>query len=77
MTLLKTSSNTVEMLRGLLFKDIETLRIDESFTDRLYRTDFVESDIEQLERIFQLGRKSFERYEREIEILLKEVLVKD
>lgn len=74
MTLLKTSSNTVETIRGLLFKDIETLRIDEAFTDRLYKTDFVESDIDQLERIFQLGRKSFERYEGEIEVLLKEKL---
>lgn len=66
MTLLKTSSNTVETLRGLLFKDICTLRIDEAFTDRLYRTDFVEARTEQLKRIFQLGRKSFEGREHEL-----------
>ena len=66
MTLLKTSSNTVETLRGLLFKDINTLRIDDSYTDALYRTDFMEARPKQLKRIFQLGRKSFEGRERDL-----------
>lgn len=66
MTLLKTSSNTVETLRGLLFKDINTLRIDDAYTDALYRTDFMEARPKQLKRIFQLGRKSFEGRERDL-----------
>lgn len=66
MTLLKTSSNTIDTLRGLLFKDINTLRIDDAYTDTLYRTDFIEARPRQLKRIFQLGRKSFEGKEREL-----------
>lgn len=66
MTLLKTSSNSIETVRRLLFDDIYTLRIDESFTDKRYKTDFLESDPEILRKIFQLGRESFGRREGEL-----------
>ena len=59
MTLSRTSSNTVDTLRELFFPDIETLRVNESFTDRAYETDFMEHDPRKLKSIFQLGRKSF------------------
>ena len=62
--LLKTSSNTVETLRQLLFPDIQTVRIDDSNND--YKTDFIESSTSKLEAIFQLGRKSFEAAEPEL-----------
>ena len=57
-TIAKVSSNTVETLRSLLFDDVRTLRIDDSFTDNIYRTNFLESRTKQLEVIFQLGRES-------------------
>ena len=60
MTLSRTSSNTVDTLRDLFFPDIQTLRINESFTDSAYETDFMEHDPGKLKSIFQLGRKSFE-----------------
>ena len=62
--LLKTSSNTVETLRQLLFADIMTVRIDDANND--YKTDFIESNRSKLEAIFQLGRKSFEAAEPEV-----------
>ena len=62
--LLKTSSNTVETLRQLLFGDIRTIRIDDTSTD--FKTDFIESRPAKLETIFQLGRKSFEKAESEL-----------
>ncbi len=65
-TLLKVSSNTVDTMRQLFFGDVYTLRLDDSFTDRNYRTDFVESDVEVLQAIYQLGRKTFSAREREI-----------
>lgn len=58
-TLAKASSNTVEIIRKLFMKDVRVLRIDDSFTDNSYRTDFLESRLKQLTRIFQLGCKSF------------------
>ncbi len=66
MTLSRTSSNTVDTLRGLFFPDVETLRINDSFTDRAYETDFMEHDPRKLKMIFQLGRKSFERAEARV-----------
>ena len=63
MTLSRTSSNTVDTLREFFFPDIKTLRIDESFTDSAYETDFMEHDPRKLRSIFQLGRKSFESAE--------------
>ncbi|NNE34240.1 MAG: hypothetical protein HKN13_03325 [Rhodothermales bacterium] len=66
MTLLKTGSNTVEELRGLIFGDVQTIRIDDVFADEAYRTDFVEANPAKLKKIFQLGRKSFEGREQEL-----------
>lgn len=66
MTLLKTGSNTVEELRNLIFGDIQTIRIDDVFAEDTYRTDFVEADTKMLEKVFQLGRKSFEGREQEL-----------
>ena len=66
MTLSRTSSNTVDTLRELFFPDVRTLRINDSFTDRAYETDFMEHDPRKLKAIFELGRKSFERAEAEV-----------
>ena len=67
MTLLETSSNTVETLRKLLFDDVATIRVDEAFADSCYKTDFVESDPSMLESVYQLGRQSFEKVECDLQ----------
>ena len=66
MTLARASSNTIEILRTLLFSDIQTLRIDDAFTKDRYRTDFLEDRHTILKEIFQLGRESFREREPEI-----------
>ena len=66
MTLSRTSSNTVDTLRELFFPDVRTLRINDSFTERAYETDFMEHDPRKLKAIYQLGRKSFERAEAQV-----------
>ena len=71
-TLLRTGSNTVEVLRKLLFPDVATLRIDDATTDERFRTDFVERDRGRLEAIHQLGRESFREREDRIRGLLDE-----
>ena len=58
-TLARASSNTVDTLFNLLFKDIHVVRIDESFTDNRYRTHFLENRNDKLQQIYQLGRGSF------------------
>ena len=64
--LLKTSSNTVEVLENLLFKDVLTLRINDGNTGSRYKTDFIESDVELLKQIFDLGRESFAARESDL-----------
>ncbi|MCY4382259.1 MAG: patatin-like phospholipase family protein [Nitrospinae bacterium] len=66
MTLSRTSSNTVDTLRELFFPDVRTLRINDSFADRGYETDFMEHDPRKLRAIFGLGRKSFESAEAQV-----------
>ena len=66
--LLKTSSNTVETLRQLIFQDIKTVRIDDAYND--FKTDFTETDPKKLQHIFQLGRESFRKAEKELQELL-------
>ena len=66
MTLSRTSSNSVDTLRELFFPDVRTLRINDSFTDRAYDTDFMEHDPRKLRAIYQLGRKSFESAEAQV-----------
>ena len=67
LTLAAASSNTVETIRSLFLNDIKTLRIDDAFTDEQYRTDFLESRPELLDKIYQLGRKSFGEKESEFQ----------
>ena len=65
-TLARASSNTVDTLFSLLFKDIYVVRIDESFADSRYRTNFLENRNDKLKQIFQLGRCSFGSNEVEL-----------
>ena len=69
-TLLRTGSNTVEVLRELLYPDVATVRVDEPTTAERFRTDFVESDLAKLDAIYHLGRESFRKKEEEIGRLL-------
>ncbi len=71
MTLLRTSSNTVETLRKLLFDDVTTIRIDDAFTDSRYKTDIIESDPNMMKSIYQLGRRSFEKAEHDLHTFFK------
>lgn len=67
MTLLRTSSNTVEQMRTLLFdKDIRTVRMDCTASDEAYRTNMLETRPAVLKSIFQLGRRAFEKSEQDI-----------
>ena len=69
-TLLGTNAKTVDGLRQILFSDIKALRIDESFSERQYRTNFLESDKYLLEKIYELGRNSFAADETAVKNLL-------
>jgi predicted patatin/cPLA2 family phospholipase len=58
-TQLATSTNTIEILRNIFFRDVSCVRIDEAYTDGKYATDLLESDTKKLETMFALGRASY------------------
>lgn len=68
--LLGTNTSSMEVLRGLIFEKIPTVRINDPFVEPSMATDLLEHDLEKLNRLTQKGRISFEKHESE----LKEIL---
>ena len=60
----------MEVLRDILFKGVQTIRINEAFVEPGMATDFLEHDLNKLNRLIQKGRLSF----AEKENILKEFL---
>ena len=68
---LSGNTNTIEQLRTVLFPKVQVVRVNDSFTDNQYSTNFLESDIKKLHKILDLGRESFGRYEEDVTKLFK------
>lgn len=66
-TILNTSSITNELLSKLLFSKTEIIRINETYIDKKYETNMVESDLKKLDALYYLGRKSFANFEKDYE----------
>ena len=49
----------MEQLRAVLFKDIPTVRISDTFSQPEMATDFLEHDLKKLDILWQRGRESF------------------
>lgn len=68
--ILGTNTCSMEVLRSVLFKNVQTIRINDSFIEPDMATDLLEHDLTKLNRLVQKGRLSF----AENEIKLKEFL---
>lgn len=64
--LLNTSSNTIEQLRSILFRDVDCVRISDGYSERQYATDLLEKRPERLTTLLKLGSESFAKREFEI-----------
>ena len=66
--------NTLSMnqLCHLLFKDVQTVRVSDSFTKPEMATDMFEHDLDKLNLLRQKGAESFGRYEHDIVKLLSD-----
>ena len=67
---LGTNTCSMEVLRGILFKDVSTIRINDTFSEPLMATDLLEHDLTKLNRLVRKGRDSFAAHE----VKLKEFL---
>ncbi|QIO70599.1 patatin-like phospholipase family protein [Rhizobium leguminosarum bv. trifolii] len=68
---LEINTQSMDQLRSILFKDVPTVRISDTFEQPEMATDLFEHDLKKLNILRQRGRESFARSE----VLLKEFLL--
>jgi patatin-like phospholipase/acyl hydrolase len=68
--ILNTNTCSMETLRFILVGNVQTVRISDTFSEPDMATDFLESDLNKLNRLVQKGRDSFAKREKEIRELL-------
>ena len=67
---LNINTFSMEQLRTILFKDIWTVRINDTFERPEMATDFMESDLTKLDMLYQRGGESFAHHESALKELL-------
>jgi patatin-like phospholipase/acyl hydrolase len=63
---LNVNTGSMEQLRQLLFGDIPTVRISDTFAKPEMATDLMEYDLGKLETLYRRGRESFAAHEKEL-----------
>jgi len=69
--LMGTNTHSMEVLRSILFKNVPTIRISDTFKEPELATDFLEHDLTKLNRLVQKGRLSFGTYENVLKAALQ------
>ena len=64
--ILGTNTQSMDVLRGLLFKDIPTIRVSDTFAEPEMATDLLEHDLTKLNRLIQKGRLSYAAQEQKL-----------
>lgn len=67
---LEINTQSMELLRSILFKDVPTIRISDTFEKPEMATDLLESNLDKLNILHQRGRESFASREAELKKLL-------
>ncbi|MEX1127733.1 MAG: patatin-like phospholipase family protein [Vicinamibacterales bacterium] len=67
---LNINTASMEQLRAILFKDIRTIRINQTFESPEMATDLLESDLKKLNLLYQRGAESFAAHEQALKELL-------
>lgn len=65
------NTSSMEQLRAVLFKDIPTVRVNETFSHPEMATDLMESDQRKLNLLYQRGGQSFAAHESALRHLLE------
>jgi uncharacterized protein len=67
---LNVNTASMEQLRVILFKNIRTIRINDTFEQPEMATDLMESNLKKLNMVYQRGGESFAKHEAELRQLL-------
>ena len=63
---LEINTQSMDQLRQILFHDVPTIRISDSYVTPEMATDLLEHDLEKLGVLFQRGRESFASREKQL-----------
>jgi patatin-like phospholipase/acyl hydrolase len=63
---LEINTQSMDQLRQILFKDIPTIRISDTYAKPEMATDLLEYDLRKLNILFQRGRESFSSHEQKL-----------
>jgi predicted acylesterase/phospholipase RssA len=69
---LDVNTASMEQLRGILFRDIAAVRINDTYQQPEMATDLLESDLKKLGMLYQRGRESFAKHEVNLRELFKD-----
>ncbi len=69
---LNVNTVSMEQLRSILFNDIQTVRINDTFQQPELATDLLEADLAKLNLLYQRGWESFASHEQALQHLLVE-----
>jgi predicted acylesterase/phospholipase RssA len=67
---LNINTNSMEQLRAILFRQVKTVRVNDTFEQPEMATDLMESDLKKLSTLYLRGRESFAKHEIEIRQML-------
>jgi len=67
---LEINTQSMEQLRTILFKDIRTIRINDTYESPEMATDLMEHNLDKLNLLRQRGSESFAKHEKDIKNLL-------
>ena len=67
---LEINTQSMDQLRAILFKDVQTIRISEAYTQPEMATDLFEHDMAKLNMLFIRGRESYAKAEQKLRALL-------
>ena len=68
---LDVNTNSMEQLRRVLFKDVPTIRISETFSKPEMATDLMEHNLDKLDQLYQRGRESYALHEKVLKLFLQ------
>jgi predicted patatin/cPLA2 family phospholipase len=63
---LEINTQSMDQLRQILFHDVPTVRISDSYSTPEMATDLLENDMQKLDVLFQRGRESFASREKQL-----------
>ena len=69
---LEINTKSMAQLQHVLFKDVQTVRISNKYTEPTMATDLFEADLEKLDQLYQRGRQSFREHENALRAFFEE-----